>query len=367
LDVDFVHTGPGTLAGHYMRRFWHPVYRSQDLQPGRAIPIRIMSEDFTLYRGESGTAHVVGPRCAHRRTQLSLGWVEGDTIRCFYHGWKYNGRGQCLEQPIEKKPFTDRVKIPSYSTQEYLGLIFAYLGEGEPPRMMRFPELEEEGILEVETVRRECNYFNHIELDLAHIAFVHRNSPEAEAGLVGIPECDCEETSYGMVLTGKRGSVSQVQHRLMPNVSYFKLFPKDSTSGWRDRVAWRVPIDDGSYRSFMSDLIHLTGEAANAYHRKHTPPADHSDVISRLTTAILAGARIDELKNQTPSLVTLQDDVALRGQGVIPDREHDCLGSADNSVIMMRNIWSRELKALRDGTPMRQWFRPERLIAETGV
>jgi len=49
---DFVHTGPGTLAGRYMRLFWQPVYRAQDLAPGQAVPIRIMSEDFTLYRGE---------------------------------------------------------------------------------------------------------------------------------------------------------------------------------------------------------------------------------------------------------------------------------------------------------------------------
>src|SRR5262249_7573075 len=186
--------------------------------------------------------------------------------------------------------------------------------EDAPPPLPRFPELEDEGILEVETSWRACNYFNHIELDLAHIAFVHRDSPEADAGLVGIPEVGWEETTYGLVLTCKRGEAKQVRHRLMPNVSYFKLFPKDAMSGWRDRVAWRVPIDDTSYRSFMADLLHLTGKAAEIYRKKHAPPVDHSDVISKLSQAVLAGARIDELKNQTPSLVTLQDDVALTGQ-----------------------------------------------------
>ena len=46
---DFVHTDPGTLAGRFMRMFWQPVYRSQDLAPGKVVPIRIMGEDFTLY------------------------------------------------------------------------------------------------------------------------------------------------------------------------------------------------------------------------------------------------------------------------------------------------------------------------------
>src|SRR5689334_20470330 len=53
-------TGPGTPAGRYLRSFWQPVYHSADLKPGRPVPLRIMSEDFTLYRGEStGAVHLV--------------------------------------------------------------------------------------------------------------------------------------------------------------------------------------------------------------------------------------------------------------------------------------------------------------------
>ncbi|MGH7928781.1 MAG: Rieske 2Fe-2S domain-containing protein, partial [Candidatus Binatia bacterium] len=95
--ADLICTAPGTLAGRYMRKFWQPVYRAEDLLPGKAKPIRIMSENFTLYRGSGGTSHVVGFRCAHRGTQLSAGWVEGDSIRCMYHGWLYNSTGQCVE------------------------------------------------------------------------------------------------------------------------------------------------------------------------------------------------------------------------------------------------------------------------------
>src|SRR4051812_47838118 len=108
--MDFVHTGPGTLAGRYLRRFWQPVYVADALPPSVAMPIRIMSEDFTIYRGESGTPHVVADRCAHRGTLLSLGWVEEDCIRCLYHGWKYDGGGQCVEQPGEGPGFADRVR-----------------------------------------------------------------------------------------------------------------------------------------------------------------------------------------------------------------------------------------------------------------
>lgn len=74
--TDFAHTGPGTLAGRYLRSFWQPVYLARELQPGRAVPIRVMGEDFTLYRGEGGAPHVMAFRCAHRATQLSTGWED---------------------------------------------------------------------------------------------------------------------------------------------------------------------------------------------------------------------------------------------------------------------------------------------------
>ena len=73
--MDCFPTGPNTIAGKYMRKFWHPVERAEDIKPGWAKPIRIMSEDFTLYRGESGTPRVVEFRCPHRQSQLSVGWV----------------------------------------------------------------------------------------------------------------------------------------------------------------------------------------------------------------------------------------------------------------------------------------------------
>src|SRR3954468_21627354 len=147
-DTDLAPTGPGTLAGRYLRRFWQPVLRAEELGPGETKPIRIMSEDFTLYRGEDGTPHVVAPRCAHRGTQLSTGWVEGDCIRCFYHGWKYDSTGQCVEMPAEDATFPPKVKIASYPTEEYLGLIYAPLGEGAPPPFPPYPPFQGEGVLE---------------------------------------------------------------------------------------------------------------------------------------------------------------------------------------------------------------------------
>ena len=65
---DFAPTGYDTLAGDYMRCFWQPGYRAKDLLVGHTKPIRIMSEEITLHRTESGAPHVLAFRRAHRVT-----------------------------------------------------------------------------------------------------------------------------------------------------------------------------------------------------------------------------------------------------------------------------------------------------------
>lgn len=178
---DFTHTGPGTLAGRYLRTFWQPVYRSADLAPGYAVPVRIMREDLALYRDEpspssgassngsaaptnAGTTHLLSLHCAHRGAPLNVGDVEGTTIRCGYHGWRYDGGGLCVEPPGEDDSTAGTVRLRGYPTREYLGLIFAYLGEGEPPPLRRFPDFEALGVLAAGAPEYwPCNYFNRID------------------------------------------------------------------------------------------------------------------------------------------------------------------------------------------------------------
>jgi 5,5'-dehydrodivanillate O-demethylase len=69
--------GGGTKKGAFMRRFWMPFMRAQDLPQGHAKPIRVMSEDFALYRGESGRPQAIAYRCPHRGAQNASGLGRG--------------------------------------------------------------------------------------------------------------------------------------------------------------------------------------------------------------------------------------------------------------------------------------------------
>ncbi len=363
--------------------FWHPVLRAQDLPAARARPIRIMGEDLTIYRGESGTPHVVAFRCAHRGTQLSTGWVEGDNLRCFYHGWMYGPDGQCLEQPAEPEPFCQRIRIKSYPTEEYLGLIFAYLGEGDAPPLPRFPEFEDEsdGVRFNMTYTWPCNYMNSLENDPFHGLWVHRDSYQA-AGRVSIPTVTCEETDYGYVIrTTRPGGHTTLSHRLWPNASYgrrTRSSPDGLETGavdlgpgvWRDAVAWRVPVDDEHFFSFDVQMTHVWGEGRKRYEamlEDVTRRAEGLESAESLGERVLRGEiRIADIEDRYVSgnrLFNLQDYCSQVAQGVVADRQHEHLGREDVTLILQRSIWRRELRALAEGRPLKQWARPADSLA----
>ncbi len=364
---DFVHTGPGTLAGRYLRRFWHPVCRSEDLQAGWTRPVRILSEDFTLYRGEGGRPHLTAFRCAHRGAQLTAGWVEGEDLRCFYHGWKYDSSGQCIEQPGEAEPFCERIKIASRPTEDYVGLVFVYLGEGEPPPLPRYPEIENAGGL-LENWREEwpCNYFNRLENagDHVHVAFVHKH-----LGSKIQKHLDVVETEYGYEnedaeepSAGRRPG-----HGFhMPNMNYFHSPAKERSleTGARPAFMWRVPVDDENHLGFGAQRVQVFGENIDAYleRRREVEREQERVPMVEVARAVLAGKmKTDEIaRTRWWDVNSVQDMVTLIGQGVVADREHEHLGRSDVSVTMLRSLYMREMRALAEGRALKQWTHPQK-------
>jgi 5,5'-dehydrodivanillate O-demethylase oxygenase subunit len=366
--VDFVHTGPGTVAGNYLRRYWQPVYESAKLAPGRAVQIRVMGENFTLYRGEEGRAHLVGPSCPHRKTQLSLGWIEEDSIRCFYHGWKFDRTGRCVDQPAEPKPFAHKVSIPSYPTDEQLGFVFAYLGTPPAPPLPRWPEFE--ALSNVSSIAMiPCNYFQSAEniVDDVHVGFVH--APPSQSGRTQSerkpPTVSAEETSHGIRMTYTKPDWVERSYYIMPNshtVSYYlDYFVSTARKGEcrMHNLFWYVPIDDLSHNHVMitagpPDVIKLIRD-------EQQTPHDVADDIM----AVLAG-NANWHKHTTgvrrrPDMVRIQDGVPIVSQGAIVDRRQERLGASDAGVILLRKLWTRELRNVASGNPVTTFVRPPEL------
>ena len=129
-------TGPDTSGGKLLRQYWQPVAMLSDLpENGAPLPLKVMDENLVLFRDEHNQLGLLGQHCPHRRADLSYGRVEGGGLRCLYHGWVFDVHGQCLEQPAEPhgKSFCQRVKHIAYPVQTTAGMVFAYMGGGEPP------------------------------------------------------------------------------------------------------------------------------------------------------------------------------------------------------------------------------------------
>ena len=365
---DFVHTGPGTLAGRYLRMFWQPVCCSHELAAGQALPVRIMSEDFALYRGESGTPYLVGPRCAHRGTQLSVGSVEGECIRCFYHGWTYDGSGQCNEQPAEGQSFAAKVRIPGYPVKEYIGLIFAYVGAGDPPPLPRYARFESPDVsLDVAGLRRICNYFNNIDnsLDNAHVRFVHQRHRHAAQDhvVLGDPVISVEESDWGIKRYVKYPDGKDLTFFFgMPNINFINGQVVDPVIKRADVMVFKVPVDDETHIHFEVRAIALTGERGRAWiEERRQKRARAERDRPELVRAILAGKlRLSDVDPRRVDFVMLEDEVAQTGQGAIADRANEHLGRSDRGVFLLRKIWERELRNLEEGRPVKKWiYRPD--------
>ena len=110
--------------------FWYPLAWSEEVKPGKTLARRFAGEPVVLFRGKSGQVFALEDRCAHRQVPLSLGVVDGETLKCGYHGWAYNCSGKCVDVP-----YLGRERLPngvrSYPAREVDGLIFIFPGNAQ--------------------------------------------------------------------------------------------------------------------------------------------------------------------------------------------------------------------------------------------
>lgn len=353
----------GTPMGELLRRFWHPIAVSRELATGKGKAVRLLGEDLALYRGESGEPHLVAGRCAHRLTLLHTGWVEGEEIRCMYHGWKYDAEGKCTERPAERNCRESNIRIGAYPVREYGGLIFAYVGEGEPPAfdLPRKEVFERDGMLLF--ARKEiwpCHWLQNVEnsLDAVHVSFAHQAGKVGvfgEAVTSDVPTVSYEETEAGIHQVAVREGSERVSDWAFPYGNHVVVPGVNADDPWTEVSHWMVPIDTGHTLKIALMATPSTTPEADQRRIEYFAgcedynSADHHD-------ALFAG---EYPSDPLIRLTSAQDYVALIGQGVIADRVHETLGASDLGIAMLRRILWREMDALHDGKPVKAWRRLE--------
>ncbi len=347
-------TGPDTPGGDFMRRYWQPVALAEELAPDAPpVPVRVLGEDLVLFRDGQGQLGLLGRWCSHRGTDLRFGEAEEAGIRCGYHGWLYDVRGRCLDQPMEppESKFHEQIQHLAYPCQESGGVVFAYLGPNEPPLLPAYEFLSvPEDRRRATKYLQECNYLqaNEGNVDPFQLLFLQRMlakegraAKDLRVGEMG-PAIEAEGTDFGVRLFTVRrlrpgATAVEVRNFMLPNLCAVAGVGVDGYT-----VHWHVPIDDTHHWRYVIAFRRdgpLTEEEAQRNGVEAAP--GYRLARERLDFSFSDPDRMD------PNYVVYAMALA-ESQGPIHDRTQEHLGTTDILIIRTRQRLIRAARALRD-------------------
>jgi phthalate 4,5-dioxygenase len=377
--------GPGTPMGNAMRRYWIPALTSEELPHPDCDPKRIMllGEEFVAFRDSSGQVGFLDEYCCHRSASLALGRVEGNGIRCIYHGWKFATDGTVLETPnVDDPKFKERFKARAFPVQEAGGLIWVYLGpkEKQPPFLdwhwFHYPPSNRL----VATYVADCNYVQVQEalLDSSHLTILHTDGMTQQASndfsfakkvvtmqFNAAPRIEAEETEFGMHYAAMRPNPAG-DGKVVARIASF-LCPFATLNPNGDFVGIVVPISDVRSRHFFvfwnsgkkigeeplrseqlkfvgmdRETLDSFGISLNECDRPGKPSRANNFMQDR--QAMREGRRFSGLPMFIP------EDVAVEvASGAIRDRSKETLAPADSAIARMYRVLLASARRVADG------------------
>jgi phthalate 4,5-dioxygenase len=377
-------TGAGTPMGTYFRRYWLPALLGSELPAPDCPPVRVrlLGEDLIAFRDSNGRVGLIDEFCAHRRASLFWGRNEECGLRCIYHGWKYDVEGACVDMPNEPSEyaFENKVHTTAYLTQEYGGLIWAYMGPGD--RVPELPKLEWARVPEMHRYIskrfQETNYLQAVEggIDSSHSNFLHasveafqqtpsyvdkvKNSTNLRAKyhlLDRAPYFTVKKTDYGLLIAVRRNAEPDTYYWrltqfLLPGYSMIPYqkglsihghcwVPRDDQTCWVWTMSWNpdAPLDAEEWDSIRKETF---------VHAQVEP------VTFRPIRNATNNYMIDREKQRTTTMSGIQgfasqDQAVQESMGPVVDRTRERLGTSDTAIIAMRRLLLQEVRALQQG------------------
>jgi len=361
--------GPGTPAGKLLRRYWQPVALVDEMQGERPVKaVTVLGENWVLFKSIERYG-LVERHCAHRGADLAYGRLEDGGLRCSFHGWLYDASGKCIDTPAEPEGsrLCEHIRLRACPVVEKNGVLFAYLGAGEPPA---FPHFDCFVAPDAYTFAFkgywDCNWLQALEvgIDPSHASWLHKffedEDPAASYGkqFRGLPsdsampiskvlresdrpEIRVERTAYGMRLHTLRRISEAQTHIRVTNV----LFPQAFVIPMNAEMTisqWHVPVDDGGcywYAIFTSFTAPVDKETMRNQRLKTYPAPDYKPIFGRHNSW---GFSADEQKHRTFTGmgfdINIHDQWACESQGRIQDRTRENLGSTDKGIVLYRRL-----------------------------
>jgi len=370
-------TDRGTPCGEMIRRYWQPAALSKELPVGGApLPVRILGEDLVLFRDDKGNPGLLGIHCSHRGADLSYGRVEDGGIRCIYHGWLYDIRGNCLDMPGEPEGGRPEqrasIQHPAYPCRERNGVIFAYLGPGDAPLLPNYEFLTvPENHASVTKMFHDCNYLqgsegnnDPIHNTLLHYPFqvrgveitgvaAYQGFRGGRGAAPGMDTVDAEITNFGVRLSrtcpaGPDKKYFRIFCYMLPNLTAFPGGPQ-GPEGYS--VNWHVPIDDTHHWKYIFSFSRerpVARDLAN-FGRGAGLTADYKPTQNKANRYMQDREIMKTRSYSGIDGVPMQDLCAVEGEGPIQDRTKEHLATSDRAIVAQRKLLQKAIKDVQEG------------------
>lgn len=332
--------GPGTPAGNMLRRYWWPVVPSANVGT-KPVKVKLLGEQFVLYRSLEGKLGFLDLNCTHRRASLEFGRVEEKGIRCCYHGWLFDENGNCLDQMVEPDRGAKTrhlYKQGSYSVFEISGLIFVYIGPQPAPAFPKWDLLFNDNSNKFIVGRdAHSNWVQRAEnlQDALHVAVLHGSVYPELAGRRA-SKVEWNETWYGIdMYLGYPTGVRDRHHFMFPAMN--RIYVGRAGQRPHQFIQWFVPVDDQytlTYQMFCS-----IGD-----------PPPYKTTIAEFQSYPPGGfKRVED--GWWGLWERDQDDAAMESQGVIANRALEHLATSDIGIVKFRKMLTKSIDDVEKGLP----------------
>lgn len=342
---------PGTPTGNLMRRYWHLVAATAQLEDHPVREVKLLGESLVLYRDLRGRLGLLAEACPHRGTSLASGTTENEGLRCSLHGWLYDAAGICLDQPLEPPADTaePQVATVAYPVQALAGLIFAYLGPKPVPLLPRYNVLAWKGVArETDGMLIPCNWLQVMEnlMDPMHVECLHRQyfayvlerqgGPRLEEFLAHYAPVPMKRIGFDFFEDGIiERHVTSSEGDYSWRIGTPTFFPTTSLMGssrTRGSLIFVVPVDD-THTWFVEHAANRPGMV--------TPPLQ-TNRFYEVSGVAPDGQFITDTANG-------QDYMATVTQGDLAPREDERLATSDLGIVLYRQMLMNQIEEVERG------------------
>jgi nitrite reductase/ring-hydroxylating ferredoxin subunit len=104
---------------------WYSIAFSDELAPGDVSTRRLAGRELVVFRTRAGALSAVDPICPHLGAHMGHGGtVEGETLRCPFHGFRFGRDGACVGTEYGSRP--PRVRATTYPIVENHGVVLVW-------------------------------------------------------------------------------------------------------------------------------------------------------------------------------------------------------------------------------------------------